>query len=96
MARRSHWRLAYFAHEFHRGAQLAYPSNARRDDWMSRYQAPGLQEMSVHHFDMWYYRRGSRIVNHARPFDPIWKHVQSPASATRSTRRSRTARTSTT
>jgi predicted dehydrogenase len=66
-------KLAYLAHEFHRGAQIAYPSNARRDDWMSRYREPGLQEMSVHHFDMWYYIAGSRIAEiYARPFDPDW------------------------
>ncbi len=66
-------RLAYLAHEFHRGANLAYPSNATRDDWMSRYQEASLQEMSVHHFDMWYYVAGSRIAEiYARPFDPVW------------------------
>ena len=66
-------RPGYFVHEFHRGAQLTWGGNAQRDAWMSRYQEPSLQEMSVHHFDMWYYIADSRIVEiYAKPFDPVW------------------------
>jgi predicted dehydrogenase len=47
-------RLAYLAHEFHRGPRLSLGSAASRDEWMSHYQEPSLQEMSIHHFETWW------------------------------------------
>ena len=67
--------LAYVAHEFYRGARVQIPGNPRRDEWMSAYQEPSLQEMSVHHFDMWYCITGRRCEEVlVKPFDPPWNN----------------------
>jgi predicted dehydrogenase len=66
-------RLAYIDHAFYRGFQLSWGADPLRDAWMSRYQEPSLQEMSVHHFDMWCHVTDSRVAEiSVRPFDPAW------------------------
>jgi predicted dehydrogenase len=65
--------LAYIAHEFYRGAQVSYASQPERDEWMRAYLEPSLQEMSVHHFDMWYYITGLRCSEICvKAFDAPW------------------------
>jgi predicted dehydrogenase len=61
-------RPAYIAHEFYRGfAQLAPRPGQPQDPHAS------LREMSIHHFDMWWYITGLRPVEIcADPLNPPW------------------------
>jgi predicted dehydrogenase len=66
-------RLAFVTHEFYRGARLSMGRWAMGDHWSRAYVEASLHDMSVHHFDMWYYITGKRPVEvFARPYDVPW------------------------
>ena len=66
-------RIAYISHEFYRGAQLTTGRWGQTDHWSRAYQEAALHDMSVHHFDMWYYITGARPTEiYAKPFDVPW------------------------
>jgi predicted dehydrogenase len=65
--------VAYMSHDFYRGAQLSVGRWARGDHWSQAYREPALHDMSVHHFDMWYYITGSPCVEiYCKLFDVAW------------------------
>src|SRR5205823_13790726 len=60
-------RPAYLDHQF-----LRMSSAARQGHWAHSPDS-AVTEMSVHHFDMWWYVTGKRPVEiRADPFDPEW------------------------
>ncbi|HVC35154.1 MAG TPA: Gfo/Idh/MocA family oxidoreductase [Chloroflexota bacterium] len=66
-------RVAYISHEFFRGAQLTVGRWAQGEHWSRSYEEAALHDMSVHHFDMWYYMTGSRCAEISiNPFDVPW------------------------
>ncbi|HVA87752.1 MAG TPA: Gfo/Idh/MocA family oxidoreductase [Candidatus Saccharimonadales bacterium] len=66
-------RVAYIDHTFVRGSRLMAGRWARGAHWSQAYQEASLQDMSVHHFDMWYYMTGARPVEvSVTPFDVDW------------------------
>jgi predicted dehydrogenase len=70
-------RLAYVTHEFYRGARLVVGRWAMGDHWSRAYVHGSLHDMSVHHFDMWYYITGKRPVEvFVKPFDVDWNPSQ--------------------
>jgi|GEM_PF-5491606 len=65
--------LAYIDHAFFRGSRLIAGRWAGGEHWSQTYQEASLQDMSVHHFDMWYYMTGARPVEvSVTPFDVSW------------------------
>ncbi|HEX5418157.1 MAG TPA: Gfo/Idh/MocA family oxidoreductase [Chloroflexota bacterium] len=66
-------RVAYIDHTFVRGAQLVAGRWARGEHWSQSYLEASLHDMSIHHFDMWYYITGARPVEiSVTPFDVEW------------------------
>src|SRR5688572_30117354 len=60
-------RPAYIDHEFRRAGAGPRPNTGGSDP------DRGIPEMSVHHFDMWWYATGQRITEiRADPFTPGW------------------------
>lgn len=67
-------RIAYLDHGFFRGTRLVVGRWARADHWSQSYLEAGLHDMSIHHFDMWYYVTGARPVEiSVTPFDVDWQ-----------------------
>jgi predicted dehydrogenase len=65
--------VAYISHDFYRGAQLSPGRWERGEHWSRAYREAALHDMSVHHFDMWYYIAGSPCAEiYVKPFDPDW------------------------
>ncbi|MGH2459289.1 MAG: Gfo/Idh/MocA family protein [Chloroflexota bacterium] len=64
---------AYLSHEFYRGGGAAVGRWSPATHWSAAYVEGSLHDMSVHHFDMWYYITGKRPVEvYVKPFDPAW------------------------
>ena len=62
-------RPAYIDHEFRRAGAGPRPGAPNTPSDSDR----GIPEMSVHHFDMWWYATGQRIAEiRADPFTPAW------------------------
>ncbi len=65
--------VGYISHEFFRGAQVLAGRWTKSDHWSRNYEEAGLHDMSVHHFDMWYYITGARCAEiYVKPFDVAW------------------------
>lgn len=64
---------AYISHEFFRGGGNTAGRWQNKDHWSQAYVEGSLHDMSIHHFDMWYYITGKRPVEiSVKPFDPAW------------------------
>lgn len=65
--------VGYISHEFLKGTGNAGGRWAANTHWSRAYVEGSLHDMSVHHFDMWYYITGQRPTEiYAKPFDPLW------------------------
>jgi predicted dehydrogenase len=63
-------RVGYIAHEFLRGSRFM---SRGAEHWSSAYTEATLHDMSVHHFDMWWYVTGQRPTEiRVDPIDPPW------------------------
>ena len=69
-------KVGYISHEFFKGTGNAAGRWATSTHWSRAYVEGSLHDMSVHHFDMWYYITGQKPVEvKVKPFDPSWSKI---------------------
>lgn len=69
-------KVGYISHEFFKGAGNAAGRWATSTHWSRAYVEGSLHDMSVHHFDMWYYITGQKPIEvKVKPFDPSWSKI---------------------